>query len=187
MKRWYALHTRPYAERRVAEQLERCDVETFVPGITAGGEKEKRFRPLFPGYLFIRISLKHPQMARWLSFPGVRYIVAYGDEPVPVLDDAVALLKRKIAALRDESKDAQPQFKPGVPVRIKDGPFRDMIGVFEGRGGPSQRVRVLLEALSRSMRLQIDPSLLDAVDGPADQPRKKRPRRTRGRGRPIRS
>lgn len=188
MKKWYALHTRPHAETRVAHQLAQWDIETFLPGTGyTDGNREERFRPLFPGYLFIYLNLRKERAAAWLNLPAVRYVVAYDNEPVPIVDDVMRVLKQRAAELRAARKEGEARFVPGGLVRIKDGPFKDMLAIFEGSSGQSQRVRVLLQALDRAMRLQLSPSNLDVVDSPIGQRKRKRRRRTRGRGRRIKS
>lgn len=186
MKKWFALHTRPHAEKRVASQLARRDVETFVPGTRSASKGQAgKFRPLFPGYLFVRVNLKEEASAAWLRYPGVRYLVAYDDEPVPIQEEVIALLRQKLAERTETGRNGKPRFKPGGLVRIKDGPFGDMLAIFEGPSRPTQRVQVLLKALDRSVRLRLSISELDEVDAETTRERVKRPRRTRGRGRRI--
>lgn len=186
MKQWFALHTKPYAEKRVAIHLAKRDIETFVPGVRRADAKTANvFRPLFPGYLFVHINLSEVSGARWLRYPGIRYLVTYGDEPVPVQEEVIAFLRQKLAERGISEQTDKPRFKPGGLVRIKDGPFRDMLAIFEGPNRPTQRVQVLLKALDRSVRLSLSISDLDSVETEKAREHVKRPRRTRGRGRRI--
>jgi hypothetical protein len=80
-------------------------------------------------------------------------------------------------------------FEPGDVVRIKEGPFEDMLAIFDKEISPDGRVQVLLTALNRSVRLSIPGSDLEKTSKEAEEKNGtagKRPRRTRGRGRPIR-
>jgi transcriptional antiterminator RfaH len=141
--------------------------------------------PLFPGYLFMRVDLGAEDSSNWKWTPGLRYIVAYGDWPVPVPDEVIKLIEHKLEEL--ESLDSKPenQFKPGDIVRISSGPFRDLLGVFDGPTKPSARVHVLLTGLSNSVRLRVPAASLDKVSALDQKTAFKRPRRTRGRGRRI--
>ena len=77
------------------------------------------------------------------------------------------------------------RFKPGDVVRIKDGPFEDLLAVFEGPTTPAVRVQVLLSTLNRAMRVRLDADNLEKAPAHAVKAAEKRRRRTRGRGRPI--
>lgn len=187
MKQWFALHTRAKVEWRVAATLDRWDIETFVPVTSRAATEGRigRLLPMFPGYLFIRIDLDRERTGAWLKFPGVRYIVARDNEPIPVTEEVIHLLRQKSAEHRAEGHQPQARFEPGALVRIREGPFRDMLAIFEGPSRPTNRVQVLLQALDRSMRLQLSSSMLDEVEADTEQRQTKRRRRTRGRGRRI--
>lgn len=186
MKKWFALHTRPHTEKRVAAHLARRDIETFVPGTPRAAKgKKSRFSPLFPGYMFVRINLNEQAGAGWLRYPGVRYLLAYGDEPVPIQEEVITFLRQNLVESGETGRNDKPAFKPGMLVRIKNGPFKDMLAIFEGPSRATERVQVLLDALERTVRVRLSVSDLDGVDTKTAQKRAKRPRRTRGRGRRI--
>ena len=88
--------------------------------------------------------------------------------------------------LNNRGKSAQARFKPGEPVRLKDGPFKEMLALFDGPVAPAEWVHVLLQTMNRSMRLRVAAASLEKVE-PEVQTGQKRPRRTRGKGRRIRS
>jgi hypothetical protein len=75
-------------------------------------------------------------------------------------------------------------FKPGDTVRIIDGPFKDMLAIFDEASTPARRVQVLLNFLGAS-RVQVDLKNLEKASANPEMPVPKRPRRTRGRGRLI--
>ncbi len=186
MKQWYALHTKPSTERRVAAHLQRGEIETYLPLIPETRRSPSAGRvPLFPGYLFVCVDLQKSRSLSWLV-PGVVYLVGYGDQPIPIPDELIRLIDRQVAALAAR-KSSRGRFQAGDPVRITEGPFRDMVALFDDDCGPQERVRVLLNAMSRSLRLRVPLSALEMA-GPQHEPSRPRPpRRTRGRGRPIRS
>lgn len=186
MKQWYALYTKPRAEKTVAASLKKRGIETFLPltTTTAANQTPKRV-PFFPYYLFIRVNLEVDNPALWQWTPGVQYIVSYGDWPVPLPNEVINLIKHKL-----EKQEAQPsrpahKLEPGELDRINKGPFQNMVTVFNGPTTPVARVSALLSSLSNSARLRFATSALESVSGAADVPVDKRPRRTRGRGRQI--
>ena len=73
-------------------------------------------------------------------------------------------------------------------MRITAGPFKDMVAIFERPTSSAERVQVLLDILGRASRTEVATADLEkASPQAAEQARVKRPRRTRGRGRPIRN
>ncbi|NLF67377.1 MAG: hypothetical protein GX579_22540 [Chloroflexi bacterium] len=185
MKQWYALHTKPSTEGQVAAHLKRKEIETFLPLIS---EKRRSavsgLVPLFPGYLFICVDLQTTRSLSWLV-PGAVYLVGYGGQPIPIPDEVIRLIDRQ-AALLSAQKGHHARFRPGDPVRITEGPFRDMVALFDDNCEPQERVHVLLNAMSRSLRLRVPVSALEKAGPQHELPRSRPPRRTRGRGRPIR-
>lgn len=184
MKQWYALHTKPSTERQVAAHLKRRQIETFLPLVSEPCRSSVAgLVPLFPGYLFVAMDLQTSCSVSWLV-PGAVYLVGYGDQPIPIPDEVIRLIDRQ-AALLTAQKDRRARFQPGELVRITEGPFREMVALFDDDCEPQERVHVLLNAMSRSLRLRVSLSALEKA-GPQHEPARSRPpRRTRGRGRPI--
>src|SRR5438270_11599957 len=59
--RWYAVYTKPSHEKRVAERLDVREIESFLPLYLSSrrrnnGCKVTLERPLFPGYIFVRLA-----------------------------------------------------------------------------------------------------------------------------------
>jgi transcriptional antiterminator RfaH len=189
MQHWYALHTKAYAERRAASELHRHGIETYVPEVSHKADKQPDKRiAFFPGYLFMNVDLNATNAARWRWASGVRHIVSHGETPVVIPNEIIGFIRRQLAEREAAAALAKPQrFKKGDSVRIADGPFGDMLAVFEGPVSASERVTVLMDFLGRLSRVRVDLDSLEPANSPGDQNLKaKRRRRTRGRGRPIR-
>jgi transcriptional antiterminator RfaH len=187
MKKWYVLHTKVNYERKVASTLLQRKIETYLPEMESGAPGQEKLHSLFPGYLFVQLNLKTANPAHWQWTPGLRRIVTYGKEPIPVPDEIISLIRRKLSEMATSKKRRVYDFKPGDPVRIKQGPFEDMQAVFDRESTPGKRVQVLLTVLNRSVRISLPGSDLEKVPATAGETSPKRPRRTRGRGRRIRS
>jgi transcriptional antiterminator RfaH len=190
MERWYVLHTKASAEKRVASILSQRGVKIYLPmiqTISDGFSKQPaNLEPLFPGYLFAMFDLNLGNPANWKWIPGLRYLVSFGGVAVTVPDEIVGAIERKICKLQASRVGRFAPFNPGDVVRIKDGPYADMLALFERSCTPGKRVEILLEALDRSYKVKIAPDKLEKVPDGA-RIGNKRPRRTRGRGRPITS
>lgn len=186
MRYWYAVHTKPRTERRVAMVLQQRGFEVFLPETTVfTADQKQRKAPFFPNYLFIRVDLATDNPAFWRWTPGLRNLVTYGSQPAPIPDEVINLIGFKLHELESRDSELEHPFEPGDVVRIKHGPFSDMLAIFDGPSTPSKRVYVLLGSLNNSVRVRIAASMLGEAQGATNLSHYKRPRRTRGRGRHI--
>lgn len=188
MEQWYALHTKPHQESRVARRLAELDVETYLPLIRRAGRPEVR-RPMayFPCYLFAHLDLACVPTAQWQWTPGLRRIVAFGGAPVVIPPAIVDLIRNKISQMNENNAPVPRLFNPGDPVRITRGPMTDMVALFERDSTPAERVCVLLTFLGRVCRVEVDVTDLERVDSRPSLAAPRPPRRTRGHGRRIRT
>jgi len=184
--KWYALHCKPHSERIVHHQLDLASVESFYPTyrIALAGASAPRFRALFPGYLFAHVDPLGvaPGLFRWL--PGLIGVVSFDGHPAPIPDALVEALRARAAAVAVAGGPALLDIKRGDPVRILEGPFKDLEAVFDGALDGKARVRVLLDVLGRLSRVEL-PAAIVAKSSGETLSRPDRFRRTRGRGRPI--
>ena len=89
---------------------------------------------------------------RWT--PGLRCIVSMGGRPVPVPDEVVQEIRRRLATIA-QAKPEGP-FRPGEGVRIMRGPFGGLDAVFDRRLSAQGRVRVFLQWMSRRVAVDLD-------------------------------
>jgi transcriptional antiterminator RfaH len=187
MEHWYTAYTKPHCEQQVSVAMQRRGIETFLPEFeTKQAPNKRKMEPLFPCYLFIKANLKSVGLPQVQWTPGVRRIVSFDDQPAAVPEEAINLIKHKLAEMEAAAEHPKHSFQPGDSVRITEGPMRDMLAVFEGPTTASKRVQVLLTFLGRVSRLSTDASNLEPASPGSTASTSKRPRRTRGRGRRIR-
>lgn len=151
MQRWFALFTKPRREFVVAVALEARGLEVFVPCIEYHGKTGNLLdKPFFPRYIFARFDWEHEGYGsvRWTH--GLTRVVTFDGRPAVMADDQVAYLQRRLAAL---DGDEFLRMKPGTPVRVVEGPFKDMEAVFAGQMNGQGRVAVLLQVLGRETRV----------------------------------
>jgi len=185
MKLWYTLYTKPNAEYQVANALQRRGLEIFLPEIDTPEGTEKQ--PLFPSYLFLYVDFSVMMLSKVQWTPGLVRILAFGDSPQPVETTVIELIRSKLAEMTAKGDWLEHDFQPGDTVRITDGPFEDMLAIFEGPTTASQRVQVLLKVLGGS-RMQVEVANLEKASPESnDKPPTKLPRRTRGQGRRIKN
>jgi transcriptional antiterminator RfaH len=186
MKAWYTLHSKPNAEYQVATALQQRGIEIFLPEIKARqAHGRRRRKPFFPCYLFCQVDFRKVGFSSVQWTPGLRRVVAFDDQPVPVPDNVIELVRTKLEELEGRGGLPTHAFKPGDTVRITKGPLQDMLAIFDGPTTPTQRVQVLLDMLGHASRVQLDVTDLEKAPPGANAPIPRRRRGTRGGGRRI--
>ncbi|MFX0200135.1 MAG: transcription termination/antitermination protein NusG [Candidatus Hodarchaeota archaeon] len=161
---WYVVQTKPRNERRAQCHLEGEGIETLNPLMEAHrsrrGRLLKTLKPLFPNYIFARFILErdYPKV-RWAR--GVNQVLGRGREPMPISDVVVREIKSRI----DESSVVKRAYdlKPDDTVKIKEGPLKDLIGVFERWMSKEGRIRVLLSLIGYQTSVQLHYSQVEKV------------------------
>jgi transcription antitermination factor NusG len=105
--------------------------------------------PLFPCYLFVRISPR--DRVKILELPGVVAIVSSAGQLLPVPDDYVTTLRDGLLARRIEPHE---NIEIGELVRIKTGALAGAEGILERRKN-GLRVVLRLEMLARSVSVEV--------------------------------
>lgn len=188
MEQWYTLYTNPNAEYQVTAALQQRQIETYLPELlTPKVAKGSRTQPFFPCYLFARIDFEQGGFATVRWTPGLRRILSFDDQPAAVPPELIELIQKKVEAINLDGGLPRHSFKPGDTVRIKAGPFQDMLARFDSPTSPAERVQVLLEMLGRFCRVKVAVTDLEKAEPIPAPILPKRPRRSRGRGRPISS
>jgi transcription antitermination factor NusG len=159
---WFAVYTNSCQEKRVADHCRVRNIEAFLPvyqstrrwrnGCTVDLE-----RPLFPGYVFMKVNPSH--RVRVLELPGVVTIVGAGRQPTPLPDADIQTLRDGIHLL-----NAQPHqyLKVGETVKIRKGPLQGMTGVLV-RKKNGLRVVLTVDLIMKSIAVEVDQHDLDLM------------------------
>jgi transcriptional antiterminator RfaH len=162
---WYLVHTKPRQEKCALENLQWQGYECYFPTMPAEklrlGKISAAQQPLFPRYLFIRLG-QGPSAQSWTpirSTKGVSRLVTFGNTPAKVDDALITLLRG-----HEELVQAEPErlFKSGERVRITSGAFTDIEGIYQMTDG-DRRVMVLIELMSKSVKISVAPSVLQRL------------------------
>lgn len=157
VSRWYVLETKPKQETRAECNLRGWGVETLAPRIRESrrrrGSREIAYRitPLFPGYIFARFN-DVDLAAKVRLTRGVRRIVGFGEHATPVDEEVIALVRGRI---RGDGFVQIAEPRPGDLIRVAEGPFRSLVGVFERESDGRDRVMVLLTTVRCQARIHI--------------------------------
>jgi transcription antitermination factor NusG len=150
---WLAVVVKPRHERAVQDGLIQKGLESFLPqywAARAWSDRVKRLElPLFPGYLFCRFE--YGRRLPVLRTPGVRSIVSFGPEAIPVPDEDIQRIRWMVTS--GCSIEPWPFLKDGQRVRVADGPLTGLEGTLTGFRG-TWRVVVGLDLLQRSVAVQ---------------------------------
>ncbi|MCB0193934.1 MAG: hypothetical protein KDJ65_18430 [Anaerolineae bacterium] len=185
MEQWYTLHTKPNAEYECASILQERGIHTYLPEIKTAHSNQER-EPFFPCYLFSKIDFEAIGLSHIQWTPGLRRIVTFDEQPTPIPAEVIELIQKKLREFEATQQGLAHSFKKGDTVKIKEGPFQDMLAVFDGPSTPSERVQVLLDILGNANRVQVDVCQLEEHAEKGSEPQPKRRRRSRGQGRTIR-
>ena len=163
---WYVIHTKPHQEERADSNLRAWGIETFSPWL-----RERRYnslsgglaygtKPLFPRYIFARFNAN-------LTYHKIRFtrgicnVISFGGVPSSVDDEIIALLKSRVGA--DGFVILGQDFKEGDEVVIKEGLLKNFVGIFERDVKDTNRVRVLLKAVSYQNHIIIPRDVIEHV------------------------
>ncbi len=151
---WYALYTCVNQEKQVATSLDRQGIEFYLPLYrTVRRRSDRRIAlslPLFPGYLFVHISLR--ERRRVIETPRVVRLIGNGQIPSPMQDDEMDMLRRGLSG--QVHTEPCRYLTEGRHVRVVNGPFQGLEGVLVHRR-PSNRVVVTLHAIMRSFMVEV--------------------------------
>lgn len=118
--------------------------------------------PLFPGYLFVALDVA---AARWRSIQGtvgVSRLVCNGETPAAVPDGVVEHIQDSEDASGWVVLHPEETLRKGQKVEISDGPFCDLMGIFEALDS-KERVIVLLNLLGREVRARVPSGWIKAT------------------------
>ena len=107
---------------------------------------------MFPGYFFAQFDYV-TERRRVEHAPGVRGLVRFGDRLATIDATIIDALRQRMEA--DELITLDPELKVGQEVQIAHGPLRGIEVLVTQVLPASQRVRVLLEFLGRSLPMEL--------------------------------
>lgn len=161
-RHWYAVFTVPQNEKAVAKHLGLREIESFLPTYETDRVWKNRQRvhlvlPLFPSYLFVRISKRERGMV--LQSPGVLRLVGTSREPIPVPDAIIEFLRSDLCNGRVEPYH---ELVIGHKVRIKAGAMQGLEGALI-RKNDNLRFVLTIEMINQHAAVEISSEYLEPV------------------------
>jgi transcriptional antiterminator NusG len=165
MESWFAVWTQSRHEQMVRNELERRNIDAFLPTVTRWSrwkDRKKRIDwPLFPGYCFARFNPE--EMLPVLKCTGVVAVVSFDGKPAPIPDYEIEGIRRLLAS--NLPCDPCPLIPEGSMVEIIRGPLAGVIGRLV-RKGSRARVFLAVELLNSGFNVDVEVCDINLVDSP---------------------
>jgi len=164
-KQWYAAYTRPRHEKCIAGDLTSRSVEHFLPLYRCVHKWKDRRKslelPLFPNYIFVRISLKN--RLQILRVPGVVDLVGFGGTPSSLPEEEIAELREVLT--HNAAVQPCPYIAAGTRMRITGGALAGLEGLLIRHNGKYHAV-LSVDLIRRSMLVHVDMASVEILGPP---------------------
>lgn len=159
---WLVVYSKATQEDKAETNLKNQSFETYLPKfrkevITSNKIKEL-IKPLFPRYLFIKITKNSIQKNIGLirSTYGVSELLKIGEDPLVIKEeiiDSIRLMEKKHFQQLDHA------FKKGDKVSIKEGPYKNIEAIFLIDNG-EKRATILFDLIGKPTKLIVNKNKL---------------------------
>lgn len=168
MNSWYAIYTKPRQESVAEANLRRQGFHVWLPCAIQSRRRRGRWidlvEPLFPRYLFIRIHLGAEDVSPIRSTRGVTGFVRFGLQPSTVPNSVIEVLQNAANPETGLHRIRHTGFRKRERVRVIEGPFNGLKGIFEAEKG-EDRVTVLLGMLGGNAKVTLSGHQVRSNDG----------------------
>ena len=163
---WFVVHSYSGYENKVKKNLEhriasmgmqdqifQVVVPTEEEVELRDGQRRTTERRVFPGYILVEMVMNEDTWYVVRNTPGVTDFVRSGTKPIPLRQDEVDKILKRMEA---EAPKIKVSFREGQKVRIVDGPFEDFMGTVDAIDADRARVRVLVNMFGRETPVEVD-------------------------------
>lgn len=162
-EKWYALYTRPRAEKLVYQRLVEAGVETFLPLLktyrTWSDRKKLVEKPLLSSYIFVKTKNKNFPIVYKIN--GVVKFVSFEGQPVSIPQNQIDNLRLLINS-DAEIEVSSEKFTAGDNVEVITGALIGLTGELI-RIGNQNRVIVRIDRLDQNLILKIPRAFLRKI------------------------
>lgn len=162
-EKWYAIYTKPRAEKLVYQRLLETKIETFLPlqkTIRVWSDRKKVIeKPLLSSYIFVKTKTKFFSIVYKTN--GVVKFVSFEGQPVSIPQKQIDNLKLIINS-DAEVEVTSEKFLPGDNVEVINGSLIGLTGELI-RIGSQNRVIVRIDRLDQNLILKIPRAFLRKV------------------------
>jgi transcriptional antiterminator RfaH len=162
-EKWYALYTRPRAEKLVYQRLIEEEIETFLPlqktYRTWSDRKKLVEKPLLSSYIFVKTHKKN--FPKVYTTNGVVKFVSFEGQPVSIPQKQIDNL-RLLVNSEAEIEVSSENFAKGDNVEVTSGSLIGLTGELI-KIGNKNRVVVRIDRLDQNLILKIPKAFLKKV------------------------
>jgi transcription antitermination factor NusG len=153
---WYAVQTLPRHEKKIAAELSQKSINSFLPLVSEKHQWSDRRvsvdTPLFPGYVFVRITQDQSARVAVLRTVGVRKFVGMrgmGD-PIPdiQIDSVRAIVSKGVPFC------SSTFINVGQRVRVRGGSLEGVEGIVTSVNGDNSLV-ISVDLIQKSLAIRI--------------------------------
>ena len=169
-ERWYAVQTQARHENRVRgliqQEIDRDPLpepdreirEVLVPTQEVveirQGKRVPVIKPLYPGYVLVRMVLNERTEHTISAMKGVRF-VTHGGDPQPLREEEINRILGIEEADDTEGREEIP-FRAGQAVEVIQGPFTDFSGTVQEVYPEKGKVKVEVSLFGRPTSVELD-------------------------------
>jgi transcription antitermination factor NusG len=157
---WFVVHTKPRREKKLVDYCERQGFAATLPCYSSAHRYQGKTvifqKPLFPGYVFLRLS------------PANAPVVRQNDHVANLLEvfdqDSFDRQLREILLALDSGLEVRlaPTIESGVRVRIRSGPLQGIEGYVVSRQGHTS-VLLRLDFINQAANVTMDAQMLELI------------------------
>jgi transcriptional antiterminator RfaH len=157
-EQWYALRCKPRKEDIVWRQVRSQGFESYYPllKVQPVNPRASKYRPYFPGYMFVRANLAEVGMSTFQWMPHAIGLVTFGEEAAVVPENLIQAIRRRVEEIAAAGGEVFHGLSQGDKVMINEGPFSGYEAIFDTRLPGSERVRVLLQLLNSKRQVPVE-------------------------------
>lgn len=165
-RRWYVLHTysgyEENVEKNLKQRIESMDMEDKIYNILIPTEKKIKIKngkrkvveeKIFPGYVMVEMIVNDDSWYVVRNTPNVTGFIGAGTIPTPISEKEIKGLQKRMGV-------EEPKFKidvtVGSPVRIIDGPFKNLEGKIVNIDEAKGKIKILVSMFGRETPVELD-------------------------------
>lgn len=124
---WFAVYTKPRAEKKLKEAFDKKSIKNFLPLITEKKKWSDRYKftsvPLFASYIFVKIKFQEESL-KVLQEPNSIQFVYYNGKPATIEEETIEMIQTFLEEYPDKIKlEQEAKLRRGSILEIKNGPF----------------------------------------------------------------
>jgi len=165
-RRWYVIHTysglEEAVDRNLKQRIESMDMEDKIFNVLIPIEKKIRIKngkrkvveeKIYPGYVLVEMLVTDESWYVVRNTPHVTGFVGSGTTPTPVSDAEIKSLQKRMGV---DEPEYQIDVTKDDPIRIVDGPFKNMEGKVTEVDDARGKIKVLISMFGRETPVELD-------------------------------